>query len=60
MTPTTWIRAFTAIAGAAGLAAFAPAPAPGAFQVLIAPQHMDQAAGRGAVDITLRRRAPRC
>ncbi|WP_293373103.1 hypothetical protein [Phenylobacterium sp.] len=52
MTPKPLIRTLLAIAAAAALAAFAPAP--GAFEVLIAPQHMDQAKGRGAVDITLR------
>jgi hypothetical protein len=45
MTPKTLARAG---------ALFAFAPAPGAFEVLIAPQHMDQASGHGAVDVTLR------
>jgi hypothetical protein len=52
MTPKIPTRCALALFAAATLAAFAPAP--DAFEVLIAPQHMDQAAGRGAVDVTLR------
>ena len=37
-----------------GLTAFAPAPTSGAFEVRLAPGHMDEKTGRGFVDVTLK------
>src|SRR6185437_13676341 len=48
------MRAFVTLGlglAALGLTAFAPAPA--AFEVRLAPGHMDEKAGRGVVDVTL-------